>query len=201
MINDVKYLIKWGEALGIKGLSGLNDKLSLAGLASSALGGLFGGGSLTEYLGLKEYQSDNLNADQFNYEKRVGEGYYYHSFSKREIADMPNRDLIKQNLEGLFQEQDGNWFKSILDKLSLTGDYQTAKEAALLKILDYLFYKRTYIYYNHNLSAIAEAKMAQKEGITFYSVDVTDLKPKRTKRQVEEDKKKEKEKEDIEKKT
>lgn len=200
MINDVKYLIKWGEALGIKGLSGLNDKLSLAGLASSALGGLFGGGSLTEYLGLKEYQSDNLNADQFNYEKRVGEGYYYHSFSKREIADMPNRDLIKQNLEGLFQEQDGNWFKSILDKLSLTGDYQTAKEAALLKILDYLFYKRTYIYYNHNLSAIAEAKMAQKEGITFYSVDVTDLKPKRTKRQVEEDKKKEKEKEDIEKK-
>ncbi|HHJ8423395.1 TPA: serum opacification factor [Streptococcus pyogenes] len=200
MINDVKYLIKWGEALGIKGLSGLNDKLSLAGLASSALGGLFGGGSLTEYLDLKEYQSDNLNADQFNYEKRVGEGYYYHSFSKREIADMPNRDLIKQNLEGLFQEQDGNWFKSILDKLSLTGDYQTAKEAALLKILDYLFYKRTYIYYNHNLSAIAEAKMAQKEGITFYSVDVTDLKPKRTKRQVEEDKKKEKEKEDIEKK-
>ncbi|VHD55295.1 serum opacity factor [Streptococcus pyogenes] len=200
MINDVKYLIKWGEALGIKGLSGLNDKLSLAGLASSALGGLFGGGSLTEYLGLKEYQSDNLNADQFNYEKRVGEGYYYHSFSKREIADMPNRDLIKQNLKGLFQEQDGNWFKSILDKLSLTGDYQTAKEAALLKILDYLFYKRNYIYYNHNLSAIAEAKMAQKEGITFYSVDVTDLKPKRAKRQVEEDKKKEKEKEDIEKK-
>ncbi|HHJ7176480.1 TPA: serum opacification factor [Streptococcus pyogenes] len=198
MIDDIKYLIKWGEALGIEGLSGLKDKLSLAGLASSALGGLFGGGSITEYLSLKEYQSDSLKADQFNYEKRVGEGYYYHSFSKRETADMPNRDLIKQNLEGLFKEKDGNWFKSILDKLSLTDKYQKAKEAALLKVLDYLFYKREYHYYNHNLSAIAEAKMAQQEGITFYSVDVTDLNTaRRVKRQTAtytDDKKKEIEK-------
>lgn len=72
-----------------------------------------------------------------------------------------------------------------------------------MKLLEYLFYKREYHYYNHNLSAIAEAKMAQQEGITFYSVDVTDLKTtsKRVKRQVEskEDKKKEKDREDIEK--
>ncbi|ERL16493.1 hypothetical protein HMPREF1227_0661 [Streptococcus pyogenes GA41046] len=65
-----------------------------------------------------------------------------------------------------------------------------------MKLLEYLFYKREYHYYNHNLSAIAEAKMAQQEGITFYSVDVTDLKTtsKRVKRQVEskEDKKKKK---------
>ncbi|WP_256867128.1 hypothetical protein, partial [Streptococcus dysgalactiae] len=30
------------------------------------------------------------------------------------------------------------------------------------------------VYYNHNLSAQAEAKMARDEGIVFYSFDVTD---------------------------
>ncbi|HEQ0690000.1 TPA: fibronectin binding protein [Streptococcus pyogenes] len=204
MIDDVKYLIKWGEKLGIEGLNDLDNTLKLAGAASGIVGGLLGGGSLTEYLSLKEYQSDRLNASQFNYERRVGEGYYYHSFSERKTAEMPNRALIKKQLEGLFKGKEGKWFKSILEKLSLTGDYQKAKEEAILKVLDYLFYKRDYIYYNHNLSAIAEAKMAQQEGVTFYSVDVTDFNSasKRAKRQVksEEDKKKAKEKEDIEKK-
>ncbi|HEQ9698510.1 TPA: serum opacification factor [Streptococcus pyogenes] len=184
MIDDVKYLIQLGEKLGIEGLSGLKDKLSFAGLASGLAGTIFGGGSLTEYLSLKEYQTDKLSANHFNYEKRVGEGYYYHSFSERKTSEMPNRSLIKQQLEGLFKDQEGSWFKSILETLSLTSDYQKAKEAALLKLLDYLFHKREYIYYNHNLSAIAEAKMAQQEGITFYSVDVTESNTaKRVKRQ------------------
>ncbi|HFZ7436251.1 TPA: serum opacification factor [Streptococcus pyogenes] len=204
MIDDVKYLIKWGEKLGIEGLNDLDNTLKLAGAASGIVGGFLGGGSLTEYLSLKEYQSDRLNASQFNYERRVGEGYYYHSFSERKTAEMPNRALIKKRLEGLFKGKEGKWFKSILEKLSLTDDYQKAKEEAILKVLDYFFYKRDYIYYNHNLSAIAEAKMAQQEGVTFYSVDVTDFNSasKRAKRQVksEEDKKKAKEKENIEKK-
>ncbi|HFX5689165.1 TPA: serum opacification factor [Streptococcus pyogenes] len=204
MIDDVKYLIKWGEKLGIEGLNDLDNTLKLAGAASGIVGGFLGGGSLTEYLSLKEYQSDRLNASQFNYERRVGEGYYYHSFSERKTAEMPNRALIKKQLERLFKGKEGKWFKSILEKLSLTDDYQKAKEEAILKVLDYFFYKRDYIYYNHNLSAIAEAKMAQQEGVTFYSVDVTDFNSasKRAKRQVksEEDKKKAKEKENIEKK-
>lgn len=204
MIDDVKYLIKWGEKLGIEGLNDLDNTLKLAGAASGIVGGFLGVGSLTEYLSLKEYQSDRLNASQFNYERRVGEGYYYHSFSERKTAEMPNRALIKKQLEGLFKGKEGKWFKSILEKLSLTDDYQKAKEEAILKVLDYFFYKRDYIYYNHNLSAIAEAKMAQQEGVTFYSVDVTDFNSasKRAKRQVksEEDKKKAKEKENIEKK-
>ncbi|HER9152098.1 TPA: fibronectin binding protein [Streptococcus pyogenes] len=184
MIDDVKYLIQLGEKLGIEGLSGLKDKLSFAGLASGLAGTIFGVGSLTEYLSLKEYQTDKLSANHFNYEKRVGEGYYYHSFSERKTSEMPNRSLIKQQLEGLFKDQEGSWFKSILETLSLTSDYQKAKEAALLKLLDYLFHKREYIYYNHNLSAIAEAQMAQQEGITFYSVDVTESNTaKRVKRQ------------------
>ncbi|HEP6064343.1 TPA: serum opacification factor [Streptococcus pyogenes] len=198
MLDDVKQLIQLGEKLGIEGLSGLNDKLRLAGVASGFAGTLLGGGSLTEYLSLQEYQTDKLSANHFNYEKRVGEGYYYHSFSERKISEMPNRSLIKQQLEGLFKDQEGSWFKFILEKLSLTDNYQKAKEAALLKLLDYLFYKREYIYYNHNLSAIAEAQMAQQEDITFYSVDVTDLNTaRRVKRQTAtytDDKKKEIEK-------
>ncbi|HII2970156.1 TPA: serum opacification factor [Streptococcus pyogenes] len=198
MLDDVKQLIQLGEKLGIEGLSGLNDKLRLAGVASGFAGALLGGGSLTEYLSLQEYQTDKLSANHFNYEKRVGEGYYYHSFSERKISEMPNRSLIKQQLEGLFKDQEGSWFKFILEKLSLTDNYQKAKEAALLKLLDYLFYKREYIYYNHNLSAIAEAQMAQQEDITFYSVDVTDLNTaRRVKRQTAtytDDKKKEIEK-------
>ncbi|NSX63607.1 serum opacification factor [Streptococcus pyogenes] len=173
MLDDVSYLIEWADKLGIKGLSNLKSTLSLAGAASNFAGSLLGGGSFTEYLSLKEYQTDKLSANHFNYEKRVGEGYYHHSFSERKTGEMPNRGLIEKQLEGLFKDQEGSWFKSILEKLSLAGSYQKAKEAALLKLLDYLFYKREYIYYNHNLSAIAEAKMAQQEGITFYSVDVT----------------------------
>ncbi|VHD85497.1 Fibronectin-binding protein [Streptococcus pyogenes] len=173
MLDDVSYLIKWAEKLGIKGLSNLKSTLSLAGTASNFAGSLLGGGSFTEYLSLKEYQTDKLSANHFNYEKRVGEGYYHHSFSERKTGEMPNRGLIEKQLKGLFKDQEGSWIKSILEKLSLTDSYQKAKEAALLKLLDYLFYKREYIYYNHNLSAIAEAKMAQQEGITFYSVDVT----------------------------
>nr|WP_278925175.1 serum opacification factor [Streptococcus canis] len=52
--------------------------------------------------------------------------------------------------------------------------FDKVEEQMINKVVDYLFYKRDYIYYNHNLSAQAEAKMARDEGITFYAFDVTD---------------------------
>ncbi|VHD33608.1 Serum opacity factor [Streptococcus pyogenes] len=173
MLEDVKYLVQLGEKLGIKRLNGLNDKLKLAGIASGIAGALLGGGSLTEYLSLQEYRTDKLSANQFNYEKRVGEGYYYHSFSERKASGMLLKSEIQSQLKGLFNVQKDTWFEWFLNKFSLKDSYQNSAEAALLKVLEYLFYKREYHYYNHNLSAIAEAKMAQQEGITFYSVDVT----------------------------
>ncbi|HHJ7756271.1 TPA: serum opacification factor [Streptococcus pyogenes] len=208
MLDDVKHLIKLGQALGIKGLDSLQSTLELVSTGSNAAGLFLGGGSLTEYLTLKEYKSGNLTENQFDYTKRVGEGYHFHSFSERkETGEIPFKSEIESRIKGLFKSSntgDKSWFESILDKLSLTERVQEAKQKALMKLLGYLFYKREYHYYNHNLSAIAEAKMAQQEGITFYSVDVTDLNSasKRAKRQVksEEDKKKEKEKEAIEKK-
>ncbi|HFQ8427122.1 TPA: serum opacification factor [Streptococcus pyogenes] len=208
MLDDVKHLVKLGQALGITGLDNLQSTLKLVSTGSNLAGLVLGGGSLTEYLTLKEYKSGSLTESQFDYTKRVGEGYHFHSFSERkETGELPFNNEIESRIKGLFKSNETDaksWFESILDKLSLTERVQKAKQEALMKLLGYLFYKREYHYYNHNLSAIAEAKMAQQEGITFYSVDVTDLNTtsKRVKRQIEseEDKKKEKEKEDIEKK-
>lgn len=207
MLNEINSIVKIGEQLGIKGLSNIRDILTAAGVGSGLLGSVVGGGSLTEYLTLKEYKSDKLlEESQFDYTKRVGEGYHHHSFSKRvSHNDVPFKAAIDKAIESIFPttSADKNWFENILDKFSLVESYRETQKKALLKILEYLFHKREYHYYNHNLSAIAEAKMAQQEGITFYSVDVTDLKTtsKRVKRQVEskEDKKKEKDREDIEK--
>ncbi|HGH9995086.1 TPA: serum opacification factor [Streptococcus pyogenes] len=208
MLDDVKHLVKLGQALGITGLDNLQSTLKLVSTGSNLAGLVLGGGSLTEYLTLKEYKSGSLTESQFDYTKRVGEGYHFHSFSERkETGELPFKNEIESRIKGLFKSNETDaksWFESILDKLSLTERVQKAKQEALMKLLGYLFYKREYHYYNHNLSAIAEAKMAQQEGITFYSVDVTDLNTtsRRVKRQIEseEDKKKEKEKEDIEKK-
>ncbi|HGE0699602.1 TPA: serum opacification factor [Streptococcus pyogenes] len=208
ILDDVKHLVKLGQALGITGLDNLQSTLELVSTGSNLAGLVLGGGSLTEYLTLKEYKSGSLTESQFDYTKRVGEGYHFHSFSERkETGELPFKNEIESRIKGLFKSNETDaksWFESILDKLSLTERVQKAKQEALMKLLGYLFYKREYHYYNHNLSAIAEAKMAQQEGITFYSVDVTDLNTtsKRVKRQIEseEDKKKEKEKEDIEKK-
>ncbi|HGG1127327.1 TPA: serum opacification factor [Streptococcus pyogenes] len=207
MLDDVKNLVKLGQTLGIAGLDNLQSTLSLISTGSSLAGAFLGGGSLTEYLTLKEYKSGDLKENQFDYTKRVGEGYHFHSFSEKKTGEIPFKSEIEPKIKELFENnknnQDKSWTEWIFDKLSLTERIQKAKQETLMKLLEYLFYKREYHYYNHNLSAIAEAKMAQQEGITFYSVDVTDLKTtsKRVKRQVEskEDKKKEKDREDIEK--
>ncbi|HES6195891.1 TPA: fibronectin binding protein [Streptococcus pyogenes] len=207
MLDDVKNLVKLGQTLGIAGLDNLQSTLSLISTGSSLAGAfLGGGGSLTEYLTLKEYKSGDLKENQFDYTKRVGEGYHFHSFSERKkTGEIPFKSEIEPKIKELFENnknnQDKSWTEWIFDKLSLTERIQKAKQETLMKLLEYLFYKREYHYYNHNLSAIAEAKMAQQEGITFYSVDVTDLKTtsKRVKRQVESKEDKKKDREDIEK--
>ncbi|HER7215394.1 TPA: serum opacification factor [Streptococcus pyogenes] len=173
MLDDVKKLVELGKALGMDNLNSLGDKLKLASTLSGLVGDIFGGGSLTEYLTLEEYNSRDLQSNKFDYENRVGEGYHHYTFAKRTIDAMPLKSEIKSQLKGLFDVSENTWFGWFLKKLSLKENYQNSAETALLKILEYLFYKRKYIYYNHNLSAIAEAKMAQKDGITFYSVDVT----------------------------
>ncbi|HER8287133.1 TPA: fibronectin binding protein [Streptococcus pyogenes] len=176
MLEDFAKLLSIAQKFGIEIPKEVTAGLRAVTTANSWFGSVIGSDSLTDYLTLREYMADKLQETDFDYSNRVGEGYHYHSFSERNISDMPMRSMLETLLaQHLPKLSDTDWFGWVLGKLSLTDKYRNGQKIALMKILDYLFYKREYVYYNHNLSAIAEATMAQKEGITFYSVDVTSL--------------------------
>ncbi|HES8700692.1 TPA: fibronectin binding protein [Streptococcus pyogenes] len=183
--DDVAKLLDFAEKMGISLPKGLRAGVQAIGLSNSFLS-IFTGSGLTEYLTLNEYGSDILKEKQFDYTKRVGEGYYYHSYSKRTHGDkMPFEKQIREVLEQFLPKiESREWAKKFIDIFGLQGQkVDQIGVDVIMKVINSIFYSRQYYYYNHNLSAIAEAKMAQEEGITFYSVDVTDLKPKRAKRQ------------------
>ncbi|HGN6011707.1 TPA: serum opacification factor [Streptococcus pyogenes] len=185
VIDDVAKLLDFAEKMGISLPKGLRAGVQAIGLSSSFLN-TFTGSGLTEYLTLNEYGSDILKEKQFDYTKRVGEGYYYHSYSKRTHGDkMPFEKQTREVLEQFLPKiESREWAKKFIDIFGLQGQkVDQIGVDVIMKVINSIFYSRQYYYYNHNLSAIAEAKMAQEEGITFYSVDVTDLKPKRAKRQ------------------
>ncbi|HER8752564.1 TPA: fibronectin binding protein [Streptococcus pyogenes] len=185
VIDDVAKLLDFAEKMGISLPKGLRARVQAIGLSNSFLS-TFTGSGLTEYLTLNEYGSDILKEKQFDYTKRVGEGYYYHSYSKRTHGDkMPFEKQIREVLEQFLPKiESREWAKKFIDIFGLQGQkVDQIGVDVIMKVINSIFYSRQYYYYNHNLSAIAEAKMAQEEGITFYSVDVTDLKPKRAKRQ------------------
>ncbi|HES2099253.1 TPA: fibronectin binding protein [Streptococcus pyogenes] len=176
MLEDFDKLLSIAQKFGIEIPKEVTAGLRAVTTVNSWFGSVIGSDSLTDYLTLREYMADKLQETDFDYSNRVGEGYHYHSFSERNISDMPMRSMLETLLaQHLPKLSDTDWFGWVLGKLSLTDKYRNGQKIALMKILDYLFYKREYVYYNHNLSAIAEATMAQKEGITFYSVDVTSL--------------------------
>ncbi|HER9379059.1 TPA: fibronectin binding protein [Streptococcus pyogenes] len=185
VIDDVDKLLDFAEKMGISLPKGLRAGVQAIGLSNSFLS-TFTGSGLTEYLTLNEYGSDILKEKQFDYTKRVGEGYYYHSYSKRTHGDkMPFEKQIREVLEQFLPKiESREWAKKFIDIFGLQGQkVDQIGVDVIMKVINSIFYSRQYYYYNHNLSAIAEAKMAQEEGITFYSVDVTDSKPKRAKRQ------------------
>ncbi|HGN5434758.1 TPA: serum opacification factor [Streptococcus pyogenes] len=202
VIDDVDKLLGLAEKMGISLPDGLRVGVKAIGAGSSFLS-TFTGSGLTEYLTLNEYRSDILKEKQFDYTKRVGEGYYYHSYSKRTHGDkMPFEKQIREVLERFLPKiEDKEWPKKFIEIFGLQEkEVNQIGVDVIMKVINSIFYKREYHYYNHNLSAIAEAKMAQKEGITFYSVDVTDSDKasKRVKRQVGNEQSKKK-KEDAEK--
>ncbi|HGM9647437.1 TPA: serum opacification factor [Streptococcus pyogenes] len=202
VIDDVDKLLGLAEKMGISLPDGLRAGVKAIGTGSSFLS-TFTGSGLTEYLTLNEYRSDILKEKQFDYTKRVGEGYYYHSYSKRTHGDkMPFEKQIREVLERFLPKIEGKeWPKKFIEIFGLQEkEVNQIGVDVIMKVINSIFYKREYHYYNHNLSAIAEAKMAQKEGITFYSVDVTDSDKasKRVKRQVGNEQSKKK-KEDAEK--
>ncbi|HFN9735128.1 TPA: serum opacification factor, partial [Streptococcus pyogenes] len=198
MLDDIAKVIKKVKDLGVKSVGTADNVLSALKLLN---GFNFLTGSMTEYITLKEYDSNKLEEKYFDYTKRVGEGYYYHSFSDRKSENkMPFETEIKIVLEQFLPKiEDREWAKKFIKIFGLQErEVNQIGVDVIMKVIRSVFYKRQYHYYNHNLSAIAEAKMAQEEGITFYSVDVTDLNTaRRVKRQTAtytDDKKKEIEK-------
>ncbi|HFX4799063.1 TPA: serum opacification factor [Streptococcus pyogenes] len=198
MLDDIAKVIKKVKDLGVKSVGTADNVLSALKLLN---GFNFLTGSMTEYITLKEYDSNKLEEKYFDYTKRVGEGYYYHSFSDRKSENkMPFETAIKTVLEQFLPKiEDREWAKKFIKIFGLQErEVNQIGVDVIMKVIRSVFYKRQYHYYNHNLSAIAEAKMAQEEGITFYSVDVTDLNTaRRVKRQTAtytDDKKKEIEK-------
>ncbi|KGE57805.1 fibronectin binding repeat family protein, partial [Streptococcus pyogenes MGAS2111] len=172
MLDDFAKLVTKLKSLGLGSLE-TADSILKALRATSQFGSIWGK-SLTEYLTLYEYDSDKLDEKSFDYAKHVGEGYYYHSFSERTHEDtMPLETAIKTALTSYFPQFPTNWFSGILNSFVEKDKVEKVKLDVIMQVLRSIFYKREYRYYNHNRSAIAEAKMAQKDGITFYSVDVT----------------------------
>ncbi|HER1873979.1 TPA: VWA domain-containing protein, partial [Streptococcus pyogenes] len=198
MLDDIAKVIKKVKDLGVKSVGTADNVLPALKLLN---GFNLLTGSMTEYITLKEYDSNKLEEKYFDYTKRVGEGYYYHSFSDRKSENkMPFETEIKTVLEQFLPKiEDREWAKKFIKIFGLQErEVNRIGVDVIMKVIRSVFYKRQYHYYNHNLSAIAEAKMAQEEGITFYSVDVTDLNTaRRVKRQTAtytDDKKKEIEK-------
>ncbi|MGS7106561.1 serum opacification factor [Streptococcus pyogenes] len=172
MLDDSAKLISKLKSLGLESLKTADNILQVL-RATNRLAS-FLGKSPTEYLTLNEYDSNKLGEESFDYSKHVGEGYHYHSFSERTHEDkMPLEASIRSTLQSSFPTLPEGWFTNMLKHFDLKDKVEKAKLDVIMQVLNSIFYKREYHYYNHNLSAIAEAKMAQKEGITFYSVDVT----------------------------
>lgn len=185
LVKDGQKIEKLLTMLGIKRYEDLLDSLASGGNAILGLGSSFlGTSNPLDYITLSDLDTQNLTQEKFNYSTTLGEGYHFRSFYRRESTRVPLEDIVKKALKSkiqkLYQEtpNDKMWFDVLgIHKWSNTIlkslGFDQLEEQIVNKVVDYLFYKSNYIYYNHNLSAQAESKMARDEGIIFYSFDVT----------------------------
>lgn len=185
LVEDGKKLQNILKQLGIKRYDGLLYSLASGGNDFLNLGSaIFGTNNPLDYLTLADLDTKSQLESSFDYAKTIGEGYHHRSYFSRETSNVPLQDIVKKvvkaKIEKLKKETKdnygvldvlgiGSWVDSISNSLGL----QKLEEKIVNKMIDYLFYKRNYIYLNHNLSAQAEAKMARDEGITFHAFDVT----------------------------
>lgn len=174
VVEDAQQLINLLDKIGI---TQFND--ALKGFASNGNTLLNLGSSLIgiknplDYITMADLDTSNLKQTDFDYFNKVGEGYNFRSYSDRTVDSVGMKAIIaakiKENLEKLQPKNANKW----LDYLGLNTARKTIQDWMIDKALDNLFYRRQYQFYNHNLSAQAEAKMARDEGIIFYSFDVT----------------------------
>ncbi|VTS43063.1 serum opacity factor [Streptococcus pseudoporcinus] len=170
IVEDTRKIIDWLSSIGIKNFDEYKSQLALA-KAGSGLGGLLGNfvgiENPLDYILLKELASDKPTVE-FNYDKTVGEGYHYLTHSHRELAGGDMVDKLIANLDLELKKK--IWFGG--------NTTQYLAKLGIRKALENIFYRRNHVFYNHNLSAQAEAKEAQNEEIVFYSFALTDTQKK-----------------------
>lgn len=167
MIKDFKAFITMLNRLGIHNFDNIKDNLGLADYLN-----LFGLGSTFDYIKLKEFESNNFDSSNFDYSKTVGEGYHNHSYQRINVVskEIPFKKTIMAALRSKIEKENAGDVEKILNKVTVK---------AIETALDTIFYQREYVFYNHNLSAQGEAKIAKNKKISFYSVNVTDKSDKK----------------------
>lgn len=184
LVKDGKRIQEFLKKLGITRYEDLLDQVASQGNTILGLGStLLGTNNPLDYITLSDLDTKNLKEENFDYSKTLGEGYNFRSYYTRENSEVPFKNLVrkavKQKIEKLKKKiEKDSWFDVFgiskwSNSISKALGFDQVEEQMINKVIDYLFYKRNYVYYNHNLSAQAEAKMARDEGITFYAFDVT----------------------------
>ncbi|NQN99091.1 VWA domain-containing protein [Streptococcus suis] len=177
LLDDAKSLISFLNKVGITRFDkALDDVSTIAGITK--LIEIIAKNPL-EYIDLADIDSSKLEEKSFNYDKQIGEGYHFRSFYERKLEPLRVREeVIKKIKDNLKKELDKaalptNTLSYIGKKLGLTNTSEKAIDLFANSLVDYIFYGRKNIFNNHNLSAQAEAKIATKNGIHVYAVDVT----------------------------
>ncbi|MCG9920580.1 serum opacification factor [Streptococcus suis] len=177
LLDDAKSLISFLNKVGITRFDkALDDVSTIAGLTKIL--GAFVKNPL-DYIDLADVDSSKLGEKNFNYDKQIGEGYHFRSFYERKVEPLTFRNQIvskiKHNLTTELKKAElpTNTLSYIAEKLGLTNTSEKAIDLFANSLVDYIFYGRKNIFNNHNLSAQAEAKIATKNGIHVYAVDVT----------------------------
>ncbi|WP_024416401.1 serum opacification factor [Streptococcus suis] len=177
LLKDAKSLIEFLNKLGITRFNEALDGVSTVAGLTDLIGKFFR--NPLDYIDLADIDSSKLEEQKFNYEKQIGEGYHFRSFYERKLDPLPFKDdIVKKIKDNLKKELDKaalptNTLSYIGKKLGLTNTSEKAIDLFANSLVDYIFYGRKNVFYNHNLSAQAEAKIATEKGIHFYAVDVT----------------------------
>lgn len=174
VVNDAKKLIDFLNKLGISQFNGAVDNVATVGNTLLGLGSFFGLKNPLDYISLADLETSKLNSEKFDYSRRVGEGYNFRSYFDREVDKVGFKKILVEKIKGNLKKFQPKQTDTWLSSLGLNSIKEKIQDWMIDKALDNLFYRRQYQFYNHNLSAQAEARMAREEGIKFYAVDVTE---------------------------
>lgn len=173
VVKDAQQLIDFLNKFGITQFNKAVNGIAVTGNTFLGFGNLLGLKNPLDYITMADLDTKGLTELDFNYDKQVGEGYNHRTYSDRKIDSVGMKNTIaekiKQNIKKIQPSGTSNW----LEYFGLKRISEKIQNWTIDKALDNLFYRRQYQFYNHNLSAHAEAQMAQKEGIIFRSFDVT----------------------------